>query len=147
MKFIFLSMTYLFVGGFVFHPGQDHTGTLIIHIEGVRNTAGQIRVTLFKSKEGFPDNPDRSFKRMSVPIKNQDSITVEFQRIDFGEYAVAVLHDEDNDGKMKTGIFGIPLEGYAISNNAKGTFGPPSFEDAKFFLRSDSLAIRVKMNY
>ena len=49
-------------------------------------------------------------------------------------YAIAVVDDADNDGKMKTGFMGIPTEKVGFSNNARGRFGPPKFDDAVFEL-------------
>jgi uncharacterized protein (DUF2141 family) len=147
MRFISFAAVLLIIGHGFSQTVEKEKGTIIVNVEGVRNTAGQIRVALFKTSDGFPDKTEKAYRRISTPIINKDSVVVEFRDIDFGEYAVAVLHDEDNNGKMKTGIFGIPLEGYAVSNDAKGTFGPPSFNDAKILLRTDTLAIKVKMRY
>ena len=36
--------------------------------------------------------------------------------------------------KLDTNFFGIPKEQFGFSNNAKGRFGPPSFESASFEL-------------
>ena len=44
-------------------------------------------------------------------------------------------------------IFFIPQEGHGASNNAKGHFGPPSFDDAKFALDSNSLNLNIKIQY
>ena len=47
-------------------------------------------------------------------------------------YAVSVVYDEDGNGKLNTGFLGIPSDPVGFSNNAKGTFGPPSFYKASF---------------
>ncbi len=103
-------------------------------------------VALFNSKDGFPDNPKKKYKGITSKIKDKKSEAV-FTDIPFGVYAVGILHDEDSDGEMKAGLFGIPKEGYGSSNNAQGFMGPPKFDKAKFELISDSLSIRIKVNY
>ena len=40
-------------------------------------------------------------------------------------------------------MFGIPSEDYGFSNNAKGTFGPPKYDDAKFNLIENKV---IKIN-
>ena len=45
---------------------------------------------------------------------------------------MAAYHDENGNGKLDTNFLGIPSEGVAASNDAKGTMGPPSYEKAKF---------------
>ena len=47
-----------------------------------------------------------------------------------GTYALALVHDENDNLKIDTGLFGIPTEGFCFSKNAMGLFGPPSFKDA-----------------
>lgn len=51
-----------------------------------------------------------------------------------GTYAVRVFHDVDGDGRLGTNGFGIPVEPYGFSNDAKGMMGPPAFEAAAFTL-------------
>ena len=38
---------------------------------------------------------------------------------------------------MDAGIFKIPTEGWGVSNNAKGNFGPPKFEDRLFTIEEN----------
>ena len=71
--------------------------------------------------------------------------TVTFKNIPAGEYAVSIYHDENNSGKLETGIFGIPKEDIACSNNAKGKMGPPKYIDAKFTIVMDT-SIAVILN-
>src|SRR5438552_3406736 len=63
---------------------------------------------------------------------NRGERTCRFDPTRAGVYAVACFHDENGNGKLDTGLFGIPKEATAASNDAKGTMGPPKFNDAKF---------------
>lgn len=67
----------------------------------------------------------------------------EFQNMPFGEYAISIYYDENNNGELDTNWLGIPKEAYAFSNNAKGRFGPPSFDDAKFNLNNSSQSVTL----
>jgi uncharacterized protein (DUF2141 family) len=58
-----------------------------------------------------------------------------------------VLHDENENSKMDFNFLGMPLEGYGFSNDASGTFGPPSFEDAAFRLKARPSAVSIKARY
>jgi len=40
-------------------------------------------------------------------------------------------------------MFGVPQEAFGFSNDARGSMGPPDFEEAAFTLDSDSLAMTV----
>lgn len=72
---------------------------------------------------------------------------MEFSDLPFGEYAVAVMHDMNDNNKMDFHFYGAPKEGYGASNDASGTFGPPSFEEARFKLENFSKTIVIKLKY
>ena len=40
--------------------------------------------------------------------------------------------DANENEKLDTNFLGIPKEQFGFSNDAKGSFGPPSFESASF---------------
>jgi uncharacterized protein (DUF2141 family) len=57
------------------------------------------------------------------------------------------LHDENRNNEMDTNFLGIPIEGFGASNDARGFLSPPKYDDAKFYLNSDSLHLEINMNY
>jgi uncharacterized protein (DUF2141 family) len=64
-----------------------------------------------------------------------------------GTYAVAAFHDENGNGKLDRGMFGIPKEGVAASNDARGHMGPPKWDDAKFVYKGELLQLRIRIAY
>jgi len=70
--------------------------------------------------------------------------TLTFKNLPPGTYAIAALHDANSNGKMDTNMLGIPKEDYGASNDAKSTFGPPKYKDAKFDVMKDQ-TITIKM--
>ena len=68
-----------------------------------------------------------------VKIKSQEAQCT-FEDLAYGDYALKFFHDEDESGKFYKNFMGIPKVEYGFSNNAKGHFGPASFEQAKFKL-------------
>ncbi|WP_232835014.1 DUF2141 domain-containing protein [Pleomorphovibrio marinus] len=121
-------------------------GELEIVITNTKDNQGVVQILLFKDKEGFPDSPEKAFKSLSVPVENnQAQITV--SDLPDGTYAISTFHDPDADGKMRKGLFGIPKDRYGFSNNASGTMGPPSFEDAAFEItqgKKNQINIKLK---
>jgi uncharacterized protein (DUF2141 family) len=120
--------------------------TLTIEMVGFRNQKGVAQVTLFNSAEGFPDKPDRAFLHGSSPIVDGES-QITFLQVPFGTYGVGVVHDENSNEKMDTNFLGKPREGYGASNDARGRFGPPSFEDARFSVDKDTVTIAIAITY
>jgi uncharacterized protein (DUF2141 family) len=73
--------------------------------------------------------------------------TCAFDPIAAGTYAVACFHDENDNGKLDTGIFGIPKEGTVVSNRAHGTLGPPSWDAAKFSFAGRPTELVLPISY
>ena len=121
-------------------------GNLNIEIRDFRNEKGLVQVTLFNKANGFPNKPDQAFRTASVPIKAGMAVVI-FDEIPFGIYAVGVFHDENSNKRMDANFWGSPTEGYGSSKDARGTRGPPSFEDAKFIMGRDRLTIAITMTY
>lgn len=123
---------------------QDGINVSIINL---RNNKGHVLISLFKDCEGYPDKPEKAFRKIRVDIKDQSASYV-FSHLPAGNYAIAILHDENDDLKMNTNFFGIPKEGYGFSNNVMGTFGPPSCSRAGFYYNSNSATeLIIKTRY
>lgn len=125
----------------------SNTGSIILHISGLRNNNGVVRVALFDSSKNYSmdkGSADHSFKKMIAPINNKES-TATIENLPYGEYAIKLFHDEDNSGRFLTNSFGIPKVEYGFSNNAHGLFGPAPFDKAKFRLDSQKLDMNIKM--
>ena len=70
-------------------------------------------------------------------------ITWRIDDLPFGRYAISAYHDENGNGELDTGLFGIPSEDYGFSNNARGGFGPPDFADAAFDFTESGQALEI----
>ena len=68
-----------------------------------------------------------------------------FEGVEPGEWAVMVWRDPEADGRMRTGLFGIPREPTAISNNPPARFGPPAFEDSKLEIGAEPVSVRIRI--
>lgn len=98
---------------------------------GLRNHEGSVLFALFIEPRGFPGRGELAAMRVEVPI-DADQVRARFSDVPDGQaLAVAALHDEDGDKRMATGLFGMPKEGFGVSNNPRILFGPPRFEDAR----------------
>lgn len=125
---------------------ENNSGNLIIEIDGIRNHKGKIRLSIYGSENGFPGKPESAVQLVEGNIsKNTSRIVV--RSIPFGEYAISLIHDENLNGKLDTKFFGIPKEGIGMSNDARGTFGPPSFKQAKFQFSKNDQVEKIKMVY
>lgn len=118
---------------------------LTVEVKDLRNDKGRVAVALFDSAEDFPKQ-ERAFAGKLAPIRERRAV-VRFDGLRPGIYALAVLHDENQNSKMDFNFVGIPLEGYGFSNDASAPFGPPSFEAAAFRLRPRPSALPIRIRY
>lgn len=122
------------------------SGKVIVQVDGFRNTNGYARITLFKQSKGFPSEYKFGLKSKSVKLA-KNTVTFEFDSLVFDEYALSVMHDENENGRMDTNLIGIPKEGYGVSNNVNPRTRAPRFEEAKFSLSKNVKKLRITLNY
>ena len=115
--------------------------TLKIKVAHLKSNHGVVTVGLYSGKERFLK---KSFSGKTTKISAQTAEVV-FENLPRGEYAISLYHDENANKKLDKNFIGIPTEDYACSNGAKGMFGPPNYDDAKFSL-TKSQTILVNMN-
>jgi uncharacterized protein (DUF2141 family) len=124
-------------------PGQ---AMLHVTVSGMRSAKGNVTITI------YPDDAahflDGKFKlaRQKVPV-TLPSTTACFALPARGTYAVALFHDENDDGRLNTSALGIPTEGYGFSNNPTLYFGPPGLEKVRFTVHPGDNAVDIRMKY
>ena len=121
-------------------------GRLVVEISGLRNSDGEIFLSLFSGKKGFPDAPSGAVRNFHQKIKRQTCL-IEIHDLPYGEYAVSFLHDENLNGKMEANLLGIPKEGFGFSGNSKSKMGPPDYDDVRFLFLVPEKRIKVIAQY
>lgn len=142
MKNILLAITLLLLG-FSNSNAQEDTFELTVEITGMEVDKGKVFLALYNSEDTFLKS-SKTTKGTNAIVKDGKAIAY-FKGLKKGEYAVSLFHDENDNGKMDTKIFGIPKEPYGFSNNAKGFMGPPKFKDAKFTVETNK-SISIEIN-
>jgi uncharacterized protein (DUF2141 family) len=140
MKNRILTLAIIFSGIFSTNAQENETFDLTIEVNGIKNNQGKIFIAIYDSEETFLNKASG----IIAEIKDKKSTGI-FKGLKKGTYAVSLFHDENNNQKMDTKIFGIPKEPYGFSNDASGFMGPPKFNDAKFNLDSNK-KITVNIN-
>ncbi|MEP1142944.1 MAG: DUF2141 domain-containing protein [Henriciella sp.] len=115
---------------------------LTVNVEGITEAQGSISLGLF-DQATYEGNGAVDGANLTV---EGDRVTVTFDGVEPGEYAVKLFHDVNGDGEMNTNPFGMPTEPFAFSNDAKGRFGPAKWDDAKFSVTADGAVHTITMN-
>ncbi len=102
---------------------------LTVSVTGAANETGTMFLAIYADKESFND-PTKAISRTQEAIVKGAS-TFTFRAKDLPKkFAIAAFHDENSDASLNRNAIGIPLERYGFSNDARGTLGPPTFEEA-----------------
>ena len=123
--------------------GVKRKGILIVKFDGLDSNNGNVKIALCNSYDNY-ENHNSPYIGKTISI-NKNQAQIEFDDLPFGEYAIKAFHDEDANDDLNTNILGIPTEDYGFSNNARGLFGPPSWEDAKFKLTDEKKIVEIQI--
>jgi len=117
---------------------------LVVEVGGVRDAAGKVMVALHAPRDGvsFPDIAGAVAAQWR--IAEPGMLRFAFPGLKPGRYAVAVYHDENDNGELDANILGMPTEGFGFSNDAKGFAGPPDFEAAAVEVSGEASAAPVE---
>ena len=146
-----LAGSLLLAGGAVAQNRPPQSGTargaeLVVDITNLRNSKGVIRACMTNDPDRFPRcRDDAQSYRLVVPAG--DAAQLHFRNVAPGTYAIALLHDENENGRADRALSMIPREGFGFSLDAPVRLGPPDFEDAAIEVGSSNQHYTIKMRY
>lgn len=112
-----------------------------VTIKNVKNDKGVLVIGLFNSEKTFTKHPVKSERPKAQP----GTMVIRFRNVPGGEYAVSIFHDANENGALDVNFMGIPKEGFGFSNDAMGTFGPPTFNKARFTIpAANNISVTLK---
>jgi uncharacterized protein (DUF2141 family) len=120
----------------------EETGTLTVVVTGFASEKGEVLIQLANSRADY-EADDTGFRAARVKPTGE-KIEKRFDRIPYGEYALKIFHDENSNEELDIGWMG-PEERYGFSNGARGTFGPPDWDEAKFTFGSPEATAKVEL--
>ena len=127
---------------FIVAPSAVKAGELRVKVSGIGSADGEVRVAILKSQEDF-DSATFAY-RTSVPAQI-GAVEVVFEDVAPGTYGINAFHDANNNEELDRNLVGLPLEDYGFSNNARGRFGPPKFDDISFAMSGKLKAMEIEL--
>ena len=105
-----------------------------ITVTGIPKVKGQLLVAFYNSEKKFLDKDEAAYSKI-IPVTGK-SMDVYFKDVLAGDYAVAVIHDANNNNELDVNFLGIPVEYIGTSNNKRNYFGPPSYNDSRLLINN-----------
>ena len=131
----------IFILPFLITISNNYAATVIVKVNNIEKK-GEMHLAIYDDAEVF-ENDDgekggaaKGIIQGVIEDVETGSVTYTFDLPD-GTYAIGIFVDKNYNNKMDRNLFGVPKEQFGFSNNAKGKFGPPSFEDASFTVSND----------
>lgn len=124
-----------------------HCPGIHVQVLNIRNSKGTVACALFDSPHGFPTEYLLSATNIMVIKVRKLQARCDFEDIPPGKYALAVIHDENMNGKLDVNVLGIHKEGYGFSNDPKSGPRAPSFSDASFSYNGENLEMTISLHY
>lgn len=123
-----------------------HGSDVQVTVTGLRSHDGVVLACMTSDPQRFPKcrGADAAHSK-SVPAS--DHVTLTFRNVQPGTYAIALLHDENGNGKADRALMMMPTEGFGFSRDAKVKMGPPHFKDAAFEVNGKAVRQTIRMRY
>jgi len=146
---ILLSSAPAFAGGRVIpndlRTCQSGNGpAVLVRISGLKDTTGKLRVQSYRGTKDEWLKSGAWLSRIEVPVSAKNmTFCLPFRQT--GEYAIAVRHDLNGNGKTD-----IASDGGGMSNNPSiniFNLGKPSYKKTKFALGNEVKTISISMKY
>lgn len=125
-------------------PLSENKSRLVLNVTGYEAATGQMMVALYTDAAAF-DEEAAPLRDAQVTIDGLETQVV-FEDLSTGQYAFKLYHDENGNGALDTGAFGIPTENYYFSNDASDPFSAPEFEEAAFTLEAGEAIKTINLN-
>ena len=119
---------------------------LMLQVHLPAGAHGRVAYLVFDSPRGFPKDKTKAVVHgFSGPIKHDGVETIDVGELPSGRHAVSVYLDENNNGKLDSGLLGIPREPVGASNNPRSRMGPPHFDDCVFTMTANASTLSIQL--
>jgi len=126
--------------------GETHGVDVVVEVTNLRSTRGTVMACMTDDASHFPRcRDDAHSHRVTVPAA--ETLTLRFHDVAPGTYAIALLHDENSNGRSDRALSMIPREGFGFSRDAAIRMGPPSFADAAITVNGTPMRQTIRMRY
>ena len=123
-------------------------GEVAVTITDMRNAEGMVLACMTSDPDRFPRcRGDANAYRVRVKATASEQVRLVFRDVKPGRYAIALLHDENDNGKADRALGMMPKEGFGFSRDAPVKMAPPKFEAAAFDFSGKATALTIKMRY
>jgi uncharacterized protein (DUF2141 family) len=119
---------------------------LTVEVTGIKTDKGVIQLSVYRDKETFADETPFRIYNFNKEKMVEGKMTVTIPDLASGIYGIALIDDQNENGKMDYHLF-IPCEGFGFSNYKFKGSRKPEFESFVFFISDTDTLIGIEVQY
>jgi len=124
--------------------GTAQAADLTVQLTNLRKDTGKVMLNVLRNEAQM--NSTEPAETSMILNPSADGVSFTLHNVPAGAYGLQVMHDENGNGELDANLVGIPKEPWGFSNNAKGRFGPPKWEDVKFSIEEEAVVQTISLN-
>lgn len=137
---VFCFSRFLLLSAALAASASASAATIEVRVTGVTGGKGKVAVAVCDRDTFLKDCKYSA----TAPAKDGENV-ITVKDVPAGTWAVLSYQDENDNGKLDRNVVGIPKENYGFSRDARGSFGPPSFEEAAFAVSGETASAVIKL--
>ena len=116
---------------------------LTVIVDNLTSPDAPVEFSIYGPGNKFLDTGDRLNKYRFKPRNGK--LVARIKNLTYGDLAIALYQNVNDDGKIDKNVVGIPQEPYAFSNNYKPVVKAPTFRDCKFSYSAGSNTVNISL--
>jgi len=104
-------------------------GSMELAINDIEHNYGTLWIGLYASEEAFLDKDQAHLE--AIKVSDFKDKRIYLNDLDYGDYAVALFHDLNNNGELDVNWLGVPEEPFAFSRPVPSKWRLPKFSEVK----------------
>ena len=127
----------------LFAATAANAADLHVQVTDIKTHTGTLSAMLVNSEAAWNGKAEPVSGRMAK-VDATGKLELVFTDLAPGKYAVRLMHDENDNGKLDSNVVGMPTEGYGFSNNPM-VMRPATFEEASFEVLEAGATITIAL--
>ncbi|MEM1215597.1 MAG: DUF2141 domain-containing protein [Bacteroidota bacterium] len=127
----------------VANVSETPVAQLELLVQNVRANHGKLWIGIYPSAAAFLDKQQAHL--VEVDVRQTATQRVVVEGLAYGEYAVALFHDLNDNDELDFNWMGIPAEPFAFSRPVTSKWRLPEFDEVKIELTSGYQRVRTDL--
>lgn len=147
MKKLFPLLLLLVIPFFTKAQSAESVAKVRIQVKDVRTNNGEIFIILYNTPIGFPNETGKARGIFTIAAVESPVSVLDLDGIDYGEYVIMAIHDENRRGIPAIKRTEIPRLPFGFSNLYTLPFFMPKWEKVAFTIDKPEVVMDVKLLY